>query len=201
MRLADITPPDSAAARAALEFATEYHTPSLLNHVLRSWFWAEGFASVEGLHGIDRELLYVSAVLHDIGIVPAFDNHTLAYEDAGGHVAKALTAGAGWRPERRTRAHEVIVRHNWPEVDPAFDPEGHLLEAATALDISGVRPDALPREFLREVVTAFPRLDLAAEFTACVTDQAERKPGTAAQRIVERGVAGKLRSNPLESLG
>lgn len=201
MRLADIPAPDTAAARAALELATEYHTPSLLNHVLRSWLWSEGFATVEGLHGIDRELLYVSAVLHDIGIAPAFDNHTLAYEDAGGHVAKALTAGAGWPAARRTRAHEVIVRHNWPEVDPAFDPEGHLLEVATALDISGVRPDALPEEFRREVVTAFPRLDLAAEFTACVTDQAERKPDTAAKRIVDRGVAGKLQRNPLESLG
>ncbi|QNE34871.1 HD domain-containing protein [Leifsonia shinshuensis] len=201
MRLADIPAPDTAAARAALELATEYHTPSLLNHVLRSWLWAEGFATVEGLHGIDRELLYVSAVLHDIGIVPAYDNHTLAYEDAGGHVAKALTAGAGWPAARRTRAHEVIVRHNWPEVDPAFDPEGHLLEMATALDISGVRPDALPEEFRREVVTAFPRLALAAEFTACVTDQAERKPDTAARRIVDRGVAGKLLRNPLETLG
>jgi len=201
MRLADIPVPDSAAARAALELATEYHTPSLLNHVIRSWLWAEGFATVEGLHGVDRELLYVSAVLHDIGIVRAFDNHTLAYEDAGGHVAKALTAGAGWPAARRTRAHEVIVRHNWPEVDPAFDPEGHLLEVATALDISGVRPDVLPVEFRREVVTAFPRLGLAAEFTACVTDQAERKPDTAAKRIVDRGVAEKLRRNPLESLG
>ncbi|MEN2739146.1 HD domain-containing protein [Microbacterium sp. X-17] len=201
MRLADIPAPDSAAARAALELATEYHTPSLLNHVIRSWLWAEGFATVEGLHGVDRELLYVSAVLHDIGIVPAFDNHTLAYEDAGGHVANALTAGAGWPAARRTRAHEVIVRHNWPEVDPAFDPEGHLLEVATALDISGARPDVLPADFRREVVTAFPRLGLAAEFTACVTDQAERKPDTAAKRIVDRGVAEKLRRNPLESLG
>lgn len=201
MRLSDIPAPDSPAARAALELATEYHTPSLLNHVLRSWLWAEGFATVEGLHGVDRELLYVSAVLHDIGIVPAFDNHTLAYEDAGGHVAKALTAGAGWPAARRTRAHEVIVRHNWPEVDPAADPEGHLLEVATALDISGVRPDVLPVEFRREVVAAFPRLGLAAEFTACVTDQAERKPETAAKRIVDRGVAEKLRRNPLESLG
>jgi hypothetical protein len=140
-------------------------------------------------------------VLHDIGIVAEFDNHTLAYEDAGGHVAKALTAGAGWPAERRARAHEVVVRHNWPEVDPAFDPEGHLLEVATALDISGVRSDALPEDYLREVVAAYPRLTLAAEFTACVTDQAERKPGTAARRIVDRGVKGKLLDNPLEQLG
>ena len=200
MRLSEITVPDTAAARGALEIATAYHSPSLLNHVQRSWLWAVGFAETRALDP-DTELLYVAAILHDVGIVTEFDNHTLAYEDAGGHVAIALTAGAGWPTERRVRAHEVIVRHNWPEVDPAFDVEGHLLEIATALDISGARSDELPLDFRREVLELFPRLELAAEFTACVTDQAARKPNTSARRLVDGGVARKLRENPLERLG
>ena len=199
MRMSEITAPDTAAARAALEIATVYHTPSLLNHVERSWLWAVGFAEVRDLKP-DHELLYVAALLHDLGIVREFDNNTLAYEDAGGHVAIALTAGAGWRAERRVRAHEVIVRHNWPEVDPAFDIEGHLLEIATALDIAGARPDELPVAFRREVLERYPRLELAAEFTACVTDQAARKPDTSARRLVDGGVERKLRENPLEAL-
>lgn len=199
MRVADFPRPDTPAARAALAIATEYHTPSLLNHVQRSWLWAEGFAAIRGLDA-DRELLYVSALLHDLGIVPEFDNHALAYEDAAGHVAIALTAGAGWPAERRIRIHEVIVRHNWPEVDPAMDAEGHLLEIATALDISGARTDELPIEFRREVLKAYPRLDLAAEFGACVSDQAKRKPTTSARRLVDGGVQRKLRENPLERL-
>ncbi|WP_426516923.1 HD domain-containing protein [Diaminobutyricibacter sp. McL0618] len=199
MRLSDITAPETAATRAALEVATEYHTPSLLNHVQRTWLWAVAFAQVRGLEP-DHELLYVAAILHDLGIVPEFDNHTLAYEDAGGHVAIALTAGAGWAAERRVRVHDVIVRHNWPEVDPAFDVEGHLLEIATALDISGARSDDLPLDLRREVLARYPRGQLAAEFTACVTDQAARKPDTAARRLVDGGVARKLRENPLERL-
>jgi HD superfamily phosphodiesterase len=202
MHLADLpAAPDSAASRAALELATAYHSPALLNHVIRSWLWAEAFAAAGGHEGVDHELLYVSALLHDIGIVPAFDNVALSYEDAGGHVAVALTAGAGWPAARRTRAHEVIVRHNWPSVDPAFDLEGHLLETATALDISGANADALPLELRREVVTAYPRLDLAAQFGAGVADQARRKPDTQAHRLVEGGVRAKLAANPLESLG
>lgn len=199
MRLSEITAPDTAAARAALEIATEYHTPSLLNHVQRSWLWAVGFAETRDLEP-DHELLYVAALLHDLGIVREFDNNTLAYEDAGGHVAIALTAGAGWPAERRVRAHDVIVRHNWPEVDPAFDTEGHLLEIATALDISGARSDELPLTFRREVLERYPRGGLAAEFTACVVDQAARKPDTSARRLVDGGVARKLRENPLERL-
>jgi hypothetical protein len=87
----------------------------------------------------------------------------------------------------------------WPSVDPQLDPEGHLLEIATALDISGSRPEVLPRSFLDEVLTRYPRLDLGAEFTACLVDQAARKPDTAAGRLVTGGLADRLAHHPLES--
>ncbi len=198
MRLHDFTAPSTQAARAAFELAASYHSHALLNHVIRSWLWAEAFALLEERQNVDHELLYTSAMLHDIGIVPAFDNVALAYEEAGGHVAVALTAGAGWPPDRRQRALEVIVRHNWPSVDPALDVEGYLLEVATGLDISGSRADALPRDFVQEVLATYPRLTLAEEFTAGVTDQATRKPATAAHRLVRGGVAAKLAHHPLE---
>jgi len=198
VQLADFPVPDSFAARGALALAREYQSPAITAHALRSWLWAEAFALVDGVAGIDHELLYVAAVLHDIGTVTEFDNHTLSYEHAGGHVGVALTAGAGWDRERRERVLDVIVRHNWPSVDPDLDAEGYLLETATALDISGARPDALPAEFVREVLAVYPRSSLAAEFGACVTDQAARKPDTAARRLVDGGVVRKLAANPLE---
>ena len=99
------------------------------------------------------------------------------------------------------RVLDVIVRHNWPSVDPGLDVEGHLLEIATGLDISGARPDALPPEFLREVLPAHPRGELAQEFGSCVIDQAERKPTSAARRLVDDGLIRKLQENPLERLG
>lgn len=198
MQLADFPVPDSFAARGALALAREYQSPAITAHALRSWLWAEAFALVDGVAGIDHELLYVAAVLHDIGTVTEFDNHTLSYEHAGGHVGVALAAGAGWDRERRERVLDVIVRHNWPSVDRSMDAEGYLLETATALDISGARPDALPAEFVREVLAVHPRSSLAAEFGACVTDQAARKPDTAARRLVDGGVVRKLAANPLE---
>lgn len=200
MHITDFHPPETVAARGALELARQYQSPAITAHALRSWLWAEAFARVDGIADIDHELLYVAAVLHDIGTVTAFDNHTISYEHAGGHVGVALTAGAGWPAERRQRVLEVIVRHNWPSVDATMDAEGYLLEVATGLDISGARPDALPESFRREVLAVYPRGDLAAEFGACVIDQAARKPGTAARRLVEGGVIEKLAANPLERL-
>lgn len=198
MRISDFPVPDTLAARGALALAEQYQTPAITAHALRSWLWAEAFAVVDGIRNLDRELLYVAAVLHDIGTVGEFDNHRLSYEHAGGHVGVALTAGAGWPEDQRQRVLEVIVRHNWPRVDPAEDAEGYLLETATALDISGARPEALPEGFLREVLVAYPRGALAAEFGACVQDQAVRKPDTAARRLVDGGVISKLAADRLE---
>ncbi|WP_294979245.1 HD domain-containing protein [uncultured Microbacterium sp.] len=200
MHLTDFRAPDTLAARGALELARQYQSPAITAHALRSWLWAEAFARIDGIGEVDHELLYVAAVLHDIGTVTAFDNHTISYEHAGGHVGVALTAGAGWPVERRERVLEVIVRHNWPRVDPAMDAEGYLLEVATGLDISGARPEALPEAFRREVLSVYPRGTLAAEFGACLIDQAARKPDTAARRLVDGGVIEKLADNPLERL-
>lgn len=198
MDISDIEAPDTPVARAALALAARYQSPSIQNHVIRSWIWAEAFAAVEGRAGIDHELLYVSALLHDFGLAPAFDNVHLSYEEAGGHVAVALTTGGGWDEARSLRALDVIIRHNWPSVDPEFDLEGYLLETATALDISGARPEALPAAFVEQVLAAYPRLQLAEEFGGGVVAQAERKPHTSAHRLVAGGVVRKLRENPLE---
>jgi hypothetical protein len=74
-------------------------------------------------------------MFHDIGLVPAFDSHTVSFEEAGGHVARVFAAGAGWPAERRERLSEVIIRHMSPQVDVSADPEGHLLARSTAAEI------------------------------------------------------------------
>lgn len=197
VRLDDARLPDSAPVRAARDLAERYLPGALAAHSVRSWYWAAGFAEALGLEP-DRELLAVAALLHDMGLAEEFDAVRTPYEIAGGHVAAVFGAGAGWSRERQRRLLEVIERHNWPEVDPAMDVEGHLLEIATGLDISGARPDALPGEYLDEVLAAFPRGALATDFGDRVTEQAERKPGSHAARLVSGGLVAKLTQNPLE---
>jgi hypothetical protein len=137
-------------------------------------------------------------MLHDLGLVPAFDNHLAPFEDAGGDVGWVFGAGAGWSAERRDRVKEIIVRHMWDAVDPALDVEGHLLREATTLDISGRNVDTWPADFRAEVLRRYPRLTLVAEFTAAFEDQARRKPGCAAATAIASGVAVRLANNPLD---
>jgi len=197
MRLADIVIPDTRAARGALEVATAYCSPALLNHSVRAYLFAAAYGATNGV-AFDDELLYVASMMHDIGLVKEFDSHTVPFEEAGGHVAWVFAAGAGWPAERRVRASEIIVRHMWDKVDPGEDPEGYLLELSTALDISGRRPEDFPAELRAEVLERHPRLGIGPEFTACFVDQAARKPDSLAGRFVRAGVAERIAANPLD---
>jgi hypothetical protein len=198
MRLAEVPVPETAAATTAREVLTKYSAPALVNHCVRSYLLAASLAVVEQLE-VDVELLYVASLLHDIALEPAFDSHVLPFEDAGGHVAWVFAAGSGWPIERRDHAARAIIAH-MRGTDPAEDPEGHLLDLATGLDISGRNADRWPPELLEELVRTYPRLDLAARFIACFRDQAERKPDSSAAAAVRSGVADRLATNPLEAL-
>ncbi|WP_328816720.1 HD domain-containing protein [Nonomuraea cypriaca] len=198
MRFDDLVIPDTPACRGALEVATGYHSPSLLNHSIRAYLWAAAYAQDNRI-AFDAELLYVAAMLHDIGLAAEFDSHTVPYEEAGGHVAWVFGAGAGWSPERRTRVSEVIVRHMWDEVPVAEDPEGHLLELSTGMDISGRQTGDLPAEVRREVLERYPRLEIAKEFSGCISDQGTRKPSSFAGRFVRGGIVDRIAANPLDA--
>ena len=189
--------PDTPACRLAREVVAEFSSPALVNHCLRSYLWAADHAARHGI-GFDAELLFVSAMVHDLGLTPAFDSATLPFEEAGGAVGWVFAAGAGWPVERRRRVAEIVVAHMAPEVDVAADPEGHLLELATGLDISGRDPDAWPVGLRAEVLDRYPRQGLIEEFVACFTDQARRKPDSLAGRFAAAGFAARARANPLD---
>ena len=198
MNASDVRVPETAAARRAVDVVTRFASPALVNHSQRAYYWGASYGIAHGID-FDGELLFVSSMLHDIGLVRAFDNHSVPFEQAGGNVAWVFGAGVGWSDARCARVSEVIVRHMWNSVDPAVDPEGHLLEIATSLDITGSNPQWWPANLRADVVERFPRLDLRREFTECFLAEAARKPGSSAASSLERGLAEGHASNILES--
>src|SRR4051794_34929924 len=163
MKLADIPVPSTPAATTAREVVKHFSPPALVNHCVRAYLLAVALGATEGLE-VDHELLYVASMLHDLTLEPAFDNHSLPFEDAGAHLAWVFAAGAGWPERRRERAGEIIIAH-MRGTDPAVDPEGHLLDLSTGLDIGGRAVDRWPEALLAEAVAAHPRLDPAPRFT------------------------------------
>src|SRR3954449_815647 len=190
--------PETPAAAAALSVATRFYSPALLNHCVRSYLWGAMYGAANGI-AFDDELLYVSAMLHDIGLTDAFDSHRLPFEEAGGDLAWGFGVAAGWPADRAARATEIIVTHMRYDLDisPAADPESHILQVATSWEIVGRRPEEFPAEARAELLARYPRDGFGSEFLACFNDQAKRKPGSAAAASVANDVDGRIKANPL----
>jgi hypothetical protein len=200
VEIAGVVVPDGGAAEAARLVCAEYSSEALYNHAVRSYVFGAAHAQARNLH-FDTELFYVAALLHDLGLTVPFDSHALPFEEAGGHVARVLTAGFGWPMERRDHAAEVIVLHMRNDVSAGEDVESHLLQVGTSADVSGLRVAEFDPQFVADLLAEYPRLTFGPEFLRLVTDQAERKPNSAAAELVASGVAARIATNPLAGTG
>ncbi|WP_282792252.1 HD domain-containing protein [Streptomyces sp. CC224B] len=195
--VAGVRPPGGQAAEAARLVCEEYADPALYHHSVRSYYFGAVWAEERGLD-FDRELFFVSALLHDLALVAPFDSHTLPFEEAGGHLARVFTAGLGWPTRRRDRAAELIVLHMRDDVAPDVDVESRMLQVGTSADVSGSGLDAFAPSFRDALVAAYPRLDFARSFVRLFQEQAARKPDCAAARLVAGEWAGRAGSHPLD---
>jgi hypothetical protein len=189
--------PQTPAATAALSVASRFYTPPLLNHTIRSYLWGSMYASAHGIT-FDDELLYVTALLHDIGLTEVFDSHRVPFEEAGADLAWVFGVAAGWPADRAARATEIIVRHMRDDVSAAADPESHILQVATSWEIVGRRPEEFGAQARAEILARYPRQGFGSEFLACFQDQGTRKPDSAAAGSIANNLAGRIKANPLD---
>jgi HD domain-containing protein len=189
--------PDSALARRAGELIGDVAPPFLVNHSVRAYAWAVELAWHDEL-AFDAEILYVSALLHDIGLVPAYDIGG-CFELDGGVAAERFALEQG-EPEVRARAiYDVIALHMLAEAPLGSTEEVVLLNDSTGVDVTGyrigdVRPSSIPR-----VVAAYPRLDFKRDFAAMFLDQASRKPTCRVAEVVATGKLEAIADAPFDS--
>ena len=189
--------PDSALARRARELIADVAAPFLVNHSVRVYAWAVELARHDRLP-FDPEILYVSAMLHDIGLVPAYDLGG-CYEVDGAIAAVRLMGEAG-APEALGRTvYDAIALHDDETLPPESASEVVLLWESAGTDVTGhrfadVRPAIIPG-----LLAAYPRVDFKREFTALVVDQASRKPTCPAAELIAAGMLVEIAQAPFDS--
>lgn len=194
--MTDLAPPTSGIAHAAAELSRSVSPAFLHNHGARTFAWAVMLAEKDRVE-YDRELLYVGATLHDLGLTEAYDGPR-CFENEGARAAATFATGHGWDALRAEALAEAIRLHMDPRVIPEDGPEGYLLNEATGCDCRGHRVDDLDSGAVAEVVAESPWLDFTDGFLALCEDQARRKPGCLVDIYLRGGFAERVRNAPFD---
>ncbi len=189
--------PDSAFARAAREQIGDVAPPYLMNHSVRAYAWAVELARHDALP-FDQEILYVSALLHDIGLVPAYDLGG-CFETDGAIEAERFSLQQGQPPDRARAIYDVIDLHMLAEAPPGSTIEVVLLNDSTGTDVSGWRYEDIRPEVIAPILAAYPRLEFKRDFAAAFVDQASRKPTCRVAEMVRTGKLEAIANAPFDS--
>lgn len=189
--------PDSAIAGQARELITTVAPAFLVNHSVRAYAWAAELAHHDGL-AFDAEILYVSAMLHDIGLVPAYDLGG-CFETDGAIAAERFALEHGAAADRARAIYDVIELHMADDLPPEPASEVILLWDSTGTDVTGYRFADVRRAIVPEVLAAYPRLEFKREFGALFADQAARKPTCSVARMMAAGKLQAIQRAPYDS--
>ncbi len=168
-----VRPPDSKLAREAIELARLVSSPMLFNHVMRCYLFAELRAQVE-LPAYDREVVLVSLVLHDLGLT----DHARGprrFEIEGADVARDFVLARGYTAEKAWLVWDNIALHPL-DLNAYKEPEAQAVEWGICADVLGFGLDRIAPAAVREILAAYPRLDLKRGLFGLLHQEAALKP-------------------------
>jgi len=182
-------PPDTTAARAAVDLVNDVSDAPLVHHVWRTWYFGRHLIA-EHVAGADLEVGFVAAMLHDLGLAQRFDSEA-PFEQAGAAAAAGALADLGW-PEDRVRLASAAIGQHLDLASAEARPEIALVHLGAAADVVGLRVDQLPGELIEEVLATHPRQGFTDAVLPALQRQVERKP--------ESTIAGLFRAFRFEEL-
>jgi hypothetical protein len=154
--ISGIVIPDSKIANEATELLLDHGTEFLFNHSLRVFL----FASLNGKRRsmiYDPELLYISAVFHDLGLTPAYSSPDKRFEVDGANAARDFLASHGLPKESLQLVWDTIALHTTIGIAEYKEPEVALMYSGVGLDVMGEGYDDLSEANRNEIIEAFPR--------------------------------------------
>jgi cyanamide hydratase family protein with HD domain len=190
----DLPIPDSELANQATRLVRELSPTFLFNHGVRVFMFADAIGRHNKLK-YDREVVYLAAVMHDVGLISRF-NGTGAFEVEGAGVARRFLLAHGLPERRADLVHEAIALHAAVGKASKMAPEIALVHFGAGMDVVGLRAEDLSTETVRHIVDAYPRLGFKKAFSEALKDEIGRKPSSHMAGHLRLGFLGRIQSAP-----
>jgi hypothetical protein len=176
--IAGIRIPDSRLARAATELVRDTEPDLLWHHSRRVFLFGALTGERRGL-AYDAELLYVGALFHDMGLMPAHSSATERFEVDGANASRDFLRQHGIGEADVEQVWDAIALHTTPGIPQHKKPVVALLTAGVEMDVLGLAYDEFAAAQRTEVVQVHPR---EANFKEAIIDAfaegTRRKPLT-----------------------
>jgi hypothetical protein len=170
--------PDSDIATAARQFVFDVSPAFVANHSVRSYLFARELAAARGLRpdvDYDDELVFLSCVLHDLGVTD-HANGDQRFEVDGADAAARFLRERGVPEDRVTTVWQAIALHTCVGIAHRFGPVHAVAHLGISTDIAGTDRDMLPAGFAERVHESWPRHDLGYALTEAIARQVEANP-------------------------
>jgi hypothetical protein len=172
-----IVAPDSDLARKAAALAQQAHPTTLLNHVHRTWWFAEFLGRKRELK-YDRELVYLASLLHDLGLSQdhAADKR---FEVDGADAASRFLHTHHYPAAKIDLVWDAIALHSAADIADRREAEVALVHFGAHVDVMGLRLDEISPQLIDDTLALYPRLGFKKAFTEALAEVARKKPHTA----------------------
>lgn len=192
---------DTRIAKAAAELARTASPPHLYNHAARTYLFGALIGRTAKMK-VDEELLYLAAILHDLGLTEQFMGER-AFEIEGAIAAEKFLRQRGLSAARSAVVWDGIAMHPLA-IAQYKQPEIALVAAGAAADVVGAGLEGIAAADREAVLQAFPRLGFKSKFVTTCADVVERHPRGAARTFMrdigERRVPGFQTSNICDAI-
>jgi hypothetical protein len=174
--LGGITVVDTPLVTRAMELAKAYSEPYLFNHAVRSWLFAVRLGQLQGIPH-DAEVVAVGSLLHDLGLTNGVTGPK-RFEIEGADAARAFAREQGLDDRRVQLIWDTVALNSTPSIALHKEAEVALSTAGIGLDYGGPQYDRIPRDEMKSILDAFPRLDMKRRFTDSVCHIVTTRPET-----------------------
>jgi HD domain len=170
-------------ALAALRRATGQSDGPMERHGLRTFLIADRLATARDLE-VDRELLLIAGLIHDIGIYDAFSSGGVYVHD-GAEFATEMLQGRGWEEARIRLCADAIERHHELRSQWERGAEVELIRRADLIEVLAGRVRfGLSREWLEDLFRSVPRTGFYRELGRLIRHTLRKRPLTLPQIFI-----------------
>ena len=169
--------PDSKIITEAQDLVHEHGNELIWNHSNRVYL----FGAVKGDQDkvkYDHELLYISALFHDLGLTKQYSSDDLRFEVDGANAARQFLDIHNITPDQVQLVWDAIALHTTPGVAEHKESEVALLFHGVGMDVMGDNFEQFSEDIRKAVTQKFPRNNFKNDIIEAFYNGIKHKPET-----------------------